>query len=143
MAKPITTPELLADAAADAQDPEHCDRRRCWASRSQLARPHQLERLQAETEVLWLDPAGLELEWLRESFMGRRPRGPHVRAITVDAAGRIVRAFCASDRDLAAYRRLRASGHGSCPIEAVWPASIKPGEPALPAHAWLAAAEAA
>lgn len=137
--KPTTTEALLADAAADAQDTDPSTRRRrCWASRSQLARPPQLERLQAEVELIWLDPHGLQLEWVRELFTNRRPIGPHVRAVTLDSRGRCCRAFLARDCDLAAYRSLQATGNGTCPIEGVHPPSIAPGAPALPAHAWLA-----
>jgi len=137
----ITTEALLAAAAADAQGTDPPARSpRCWASRSQLARAPQLERLRAEAQLIWLDPHGIELEWVREVFTNRRPHGAHVRAVTLDSRGRCCRAFLARDCDLAAYRRLRAGGHGTCPVEGVHPGSIRPGEPALPAHAWLAAA---
>jgi hypothetical protein len=107
---------------------------RCWPSRSQRAMPHQLKRLAQEVEVRWLDPAATGLPWLRELFTDRRPRGPGVRAITMDRRGRCVRAFLALERDFEAYARLRAAGCGTCPLEGVLPASIAPGQPAQPAH---------
>jgi hypothetical protein len=52
-------------------------------------------------------------------------------AYTVDSRGRIVRAFYARLNDLEAYT---SSASATCPIEAVDPLTIVPGQPAEPAH---------
>jgi hypothetical protein len=49
----------------------------------------------------------------------------------------VVRAFTADRQSIAAYAELQRQGAGTCPIEAVWPQSIAPGQPAEPAHPYL------
>jgi hypothetical protein len=74
---------------------------------------------------------------LRESFRTRKPTTSALWAFTTDSRGRIVRAFIADQACIAAYAELQANGWGTCPIEAVRPASIAPGQPAEPAHSYL------
>lgn len=118
-----------------------------WPSPSQEAvaeRWYEAELLASEVEVRWLDPHGQHLPWARERFLDpipprRRPRGREVRAVTLDKRGRTVRCYIARDDDLAAYGQLLAQHRGTCPMEAVDPLTIKPGQPALPAHPKLLA----
>jgi hypothetical protein len=49
----------------------------------------------------------------------------------------VVRAFTADQQSIAAYAEMQRQGTGTCPIEAVWPQSITPGQPAEPAHSYL------
>lgn len=93
--------------------------------------------LAAEVELQWLDPQGLSMAWLRESFPYECPEGSHVRALTLNRQGRVVRAFTASDAAIAAYGEGLREGITTCPLEAVVPWTIAVGEPALPAHALL------
>lgn len=87
-------------------------------------------RLSAESAVVWhCNPR--YLPWLRERFVNRRRNAPELMAYTVDSRGRIVRAFYARPECLAAYAR---SASATCPIEAVDPLTIVPGQPAEPAH---------
>lgn len=96
-------------------------------------------RLASEVNVLWIDPDARDMEWLREHFHCQYSRtrldtsGRVIRAITVDERGRIVRVFRASQEAIDAYRQEWHRGV-FCPIEAVLPSSIKPGEPAIQAH---------
>jgi hypothetical protein len=87
-------------------------------------------RLAAESAVVWnCNPSAIP--WLRERFVNRRRDTPELLAYTVDTRGRIVRAFYARPECLAAYAR---SASATCPIEAVDPLTIVPGQPAEPAH---------
>jgi hypothetical protein len=49
----------------------------------------------------------------------------------------VVRAFTATKESIAAYAALQREQYGTCPIEAIWPPSIAPGQPAEPAHLYL------
>ena len=87
-------------------------------------------RLAAEVRVIW--PCNFDrVPWLRERFVNRRRDTPDLMAYTIDSRGRIVRAFYARLNDLEAYAR---SASATCPIEAVDPLTIVPGQPAEPAH---------
>ena len=108
-----------------------------WPCRSQ--KPKHAERLAQETELRWVRPASEAPGWLRESFQRTRPKSSSLWAFTTDSSGRIVRAFSADERSIAAYAELQRNGYGTCPIEAVWPPSIAPGQPAEPAHLHLLA----
>lgn len=110
----------------------------CTPSRSQRADAVHLKRLASEVRVVWLDPAGRHLPWLRESFARRRPTGDAVRAVTLDDSGRVVRVFSVRTDALAAYAKGFAEGLLTCPIEGVLPRSIVAGRPAEPAHRQLA-----
>ena len=119
-----------------------------WPSPSQEAVLEQWDQelalLASEVQVRWLDPHAQHLPWLREKFLDpypprRRPRGREVRAVTLDKRGRTVRTFTARDDDLAAYGQLLSQQRGTCPMEAVDPLTIKPGQPATPAHLKLLA----
>ena len=85
----------------------------------------------------WANPAADAPPWLRESFPNRRPPAGRLWAFTTDSRGRVVRAFTADRQSIAAYAELQRQGAGTCPIEAVWPQSIAPGQPAEPAHPYL------
>jgi hypothetical protein len=86
--------------------------------------------LAAESAVVWnCDPSAIP--WLRERFVNRRRDTPDLLAYTIDSRGRIVRAFYARPECLAAYA---SSSSATCPIEAVDPLTIVPGQPAEPAH---------
>lgn len=88
------------------------------------------QRLAAEIAVICrCHPSAIP--WLRERFVNRRRDTPDLLAYTVDSRGRIVRAFYARPECLAAYAR---STSATCPIEAVDPLTIVPGQPAQPAH---------
>jgi len=90
-------------------------------------------RLSAESAVVWhCNPR--YLPWLRERFVNRRRETPDLLAYTVDTRGRIVRAFYARSECLLAYAEGFAAGRCTCPIEAVDPLTIAPGQPAEPAH---------
>jgi hypothetical protein len=90
-------------------------------------------RLSAESAVVWhCNPR--YLPWLRERFVNRRRETPDLLAYTVDTRGRIVRAFYARSECLLAYAEGFAAGRCTCPIEAVDPLTIVPGQPAEPAH---------
>lgn len=65
------------------------------------------------------------------------PPAGRLWAFTTDSRGRVVRAFTADRQSIAAYAELQRQGAGTCPIEAVWPQSIAPGQPAEPAHPYL------
>lgn len=133
--QPLTAADQLLQAAEELQrNPQTGLFQGIHPSRSMKRSP----ALAAETEVLWLDPNAPGMAWLRESFPPRRPRGAHVRALTLDSAGRVVRAFTATPEAIAAYARGLALGTATCPLEAVAPWTIQPGMPAAPAHAFLA-----
>lgn len=106
-----------------------------WPSHSQDAR--NADRLAKEVELHWVKPASEAPGWLREKFRRHRPRRASLWAYTTDRRGRIVRAFTADTASIAAYAELQRTGYGTCPIEAVWPPSITPGQPAEPAHPYL------
>lgn len=106
-------------------------------SPSQRAPGPLRQRLESEREVVWRNPSDQSLPWLREVFVSRRPTGHNCRAYTVDGRGRVVRAFLISQRSSEAYARLLRDGYGTCPIEAIRPATIVPGRPAEPAHPYL------
>jgi hypothetical protein len=111
------------------------DGRHLWPSHSQ--KPKNAHRLAQEVELHWVKPQAQAPGWLRESFRTRRPTTSALWAFTTDSRGRIVRAFIADKASIAAYAELQANGWGTCPIEAVRPASIAPGLPAEPAHSYL------
>ena len=100
-------------------------------------RPQYTEALAKEVEFRWTKPAADAPPWLRESFPNRRPPASRLWALTTDSRGRVVRAFTADRRSIAAYAELQRQRAGTCPIEAVWPQSIVPGQPAEPAHPYL------
>ena len=106
-----------------------------WPSRSQ--RPQNAEALAREVAIHWPRPAADAPPWLRESFPNRLPPAGRLWAFTADSRGRVVRAFTADRQSIAAYAELQRQGTGTCPIEAVWPQSITPGQPAEPAHSYL------
>lgn len=118
-----------------------------WPSPSQEAVAKswcEADLLTTEEQVRWLDPHAHHLPWLREKFLDplpprRRPRGREVRAVTSEKRGRTVRVFTARVDDLAAYGQLLAQHRGTCPMEAVDPLTIEPGQPATPAHLKLLA----
>ena len=137
---PVLHPERLRSgraAAAEQQQPPAVgpDGRFLWPSHSQ--KPKNAPRLAQEVGLVWVKPAAQAPPWLRESFRRRRPTTSALWAYTTDSRGRIVRAFIADKDSIAAYAELRANGWGTCPIEAVWPPSITPGQPAEPAHTYL------
>ncbi len=87
-------------------------------------------RLAAESAVVW-NCNSSAIPWLRERFVNRRRDTPDLLAYTVGSRGRIVRAFYARPECLAAYA---SSSSATCPIEAVDPLTIVPGQPSEPAH---------
>lgn len=100
------------------------------------AQPRHAARLAAEMDLVWLQPLD-RFPWLREVFhspMALWEIDGATVAFTVDAAGRACREFRCSERSVAAYADLAASGAGTCPLEAVLPASVAIGEPAQAAH---------
>jgi hypothetical protein len=90
-------------------------------------------RLAAEVRVIWRSNFD-RVPWLRERFVNRRRDAPELMAYTIDSRGRIVRAFYARSECLLAYAEGFAAGRCTCPIEAVDPLTIVPGQPAEPAH---------
>jgi hypothetical protein len=106
-----------------------------YPSRSQ--NPRNAHHLTREVALEWAKPAAMAPPWLRESFPNRRPHQSRLWAFTTDSRGRVVRAFTADQASIDAYAELQRRECGTCPIEAVWPPSIVPGQPAEPAHTYL------
>ena len=106
-----------------------------WPSHSQ--EPKYAHRLAQEVALHWVKPQAQAPGWLRESFRTRKPTTSALWAFTTDSRGRIVRAFIADRACIAAYAALQRLECGTCPIEAVRPASIALGLPAEPAHSYL------
>lgn len=49
----------------------------------------------------------------------------------------IARYWIARPNDLETYAAMLKQGNATCPLEAIWPASIEVGQPAMPAHPLL------
>jgi hypothetical protein len=110
-----------------------------------------------EAELVWLQPCGIDLPWLRECFPFGNGSGAdgwapanwaHAKtfrkplwypddytfAVTFAVNGHPCREFRCSQRSLDAYAAAAASGDGTCPLEAVIPSSIAIGKPSTAAH---------
>lgn len=120
-----------------------------YPARSAL--PSKFKALAHEVELVWFQPCGIDLPWLRECFpwgsgspsllahaiTSRTPLWQPddcTFAATFAANGHPCREFRCSQRSLDAYSELAASGDGTCPREAVLPLSIAIGKPATAAH---------
>lgn len=101
--------------------------------------PRHAEALASEVALHWPRPASKAPPWLRESFQNRRPPASVLWAFTTDSRNRVVRAFTAAQRSIAAYAAGGCGQFGpiTCPIESVWPPSIAVGLPAEPAHPYV------
>jgi hypothetical protein len=137
MNSPITTEALLA-AVAELQRDEDGNWPGTHPSPSQRRQNRYL--LMNEREIVWLlpEPEAKRLRWARERFGKplRRERG--MIAKSIDGRGRAVRYWTARPNDLETYAAMLKRGNCTCPIEAIWPPSIEAGQPAMPAHPFLA-----
>ena len=107
------------------------------------AEPGHAPLLATEAAVVWRRLSAQSAPWLRELFPADRqhwkPDG-NTWAYTTDATGMVAREFRCSDRSLASYAEGVLNYDGSygpppsCPIEAVLPCSVRPGNPAISAH---------
>ncbi len=129
--------EHLLAAAAELQRDEHGNWPGTWRSPSQ--RRQQRPALEREAAITWVMPEAeaRAMPWLRERFLATRPKRRDLIGYSTDARGRCIRSWFSRPEDQAAYQRLLRLGCGTAPLEAVHPASIEVGRPAMPAHPFL------